>query len=104
MKKLDTSNTGIQAVKPWVKIMMMLKMSPYQARKGCSMALYGSISREMSRAFRARMKAMWHAFSDVQVMKPATPEMFWNQLKTVLPELETFMNPSKPKAEVKATL
>ena len=50
------------------------------------------------------MNARWHPRIEAHEIKPATLEMFRNQLNTVLPELDTFKNPSRPKAAVKATL
>jgi hypothetical protein len=57
MKKSVTLNVGMKAVKPWVKMMRTLKNNPYQEKNGCHVALYGRVSRDIPRAFKALINA-----------------------------------------------
>jgi hypothetical protein len=72
--KLGT--TYMKLVKPWVKIMMMLKMTPYQLNQGCNGARYGSELRGVPRARRARIKQICEIPIQAQAMNPATAEIF----------------------------
>jgi hypothetical protein len=49
------------------------------------------------------MNAIWQALSDAHKMKPATAEIFKSQLKSMLPEVEMFINLTRPNAAVRRT-
>lgn len=86
-----------------MKVIKTKKNNVNQAKIGPKLALNGKLVLGMCLDFKISMNLICAAVMKHQQIKPAKAEIFINQVKTVVPSLETFKNAKAPKTAVPKT-